>query len=172
MGQAIQQLNSHSQAVTPSAYRAVSYALRKPAREGPDGFIHHPPGFPLQFRRMWLETLRGEGHPPRGSLGLAFHSTRFVRPGTRLEISIPLRGETQRFRGEVVLIRARDDDYEIGVWLDSDADAARARIVEQICHIECYLRSRHGSDGDARPGQRERAAREWITKFAAGFPVF
>ena len=48
------------------------------------------------------------------------------------------------------------------------ADAYRARMVEQICHIEQYRR-----DVWQREGRRltaEEAAREWIERYAAAFP--
>lgn len=155
----------------PGAARGpvVSYKLRGQVEQGPDGFIHHPSGFPLRFRRIWFDALRHRSGHGRASLGLAFETSRFVRPGTWIEVSIPLRGVVQRFRGEVVLVRAIDQGYEVGLWLESDDDAARARIVEQICHIECYLRCKGGDRGGIT---RESAAREWVSRFAAGFPVF
>lgn len=148
----------------------VSYRLKMSAETGPDGFIHHPSDFPIQARRLWFESLRRERGHAGSRLGLSYTSEKFIRPGTFVELQIPLRGETQKFRGEIVLVRDTGFGYEIGVWLETDADAARARIVEQICHIESYLNQKRSQEG--RPISRQGAAQEWITKFAASFPVF
>jgi len=156
---------------TPAGIGPRRPRTRAPAarvKAGPDGFIQPPHGYPLSFRRMWLESLRGAAGSSRATLGLSFRTTRFVRPGAWLEVSIPLRGETQRFRGEVVMVKAGEGGFEVGLWLENDQDAARARIVEQICYIECYLRRKRES-GAVVSGNG--AAREWITRFAASFPV-
>lgn len=133
------------------------------------GFIRHPPSYPINWRRDWFHrrTRPSIGAHAEG-VGLLFHSSRFMRPGMRLALSIPLRGETQEIRGEVVVVRALRNGFEIGVWLDDAEDAARARIVEQICYIECYLRARRKQNASAT--LRDSAASEWITRFAANFP--
>lgn len=130
------------------------------------GFIRHPLDYPLEMRRIWSwrrPTPRGRG------LGLCFESDHPYRPGTRLEIGIPLRGETQWFEGEVVMLREEGDGYDLGWWLASEPLAHRLRIVEQICHIECELRHRRGLG--MVPLSRERIARDWISRFAAHFPM-
>jgi hypothetical protein len=154
----------------PRAGAIDRHALKAAAERGSDGFIRHPVDFPIQVRRLWFNG-RSSERPRGGSrLGLCFDSEDFVRPGSLVELSIPLRGDVQKFRGEVVLVRETGFGYEIGVWLQNESDAARARIVEQICHIETYLREKREREG--RQLSRERAAREWIAKFAASFPVF
>ena len=137
---------------------------------GPRGFIHHPADHPVRCRRVLNWRRAQTGQQARSKLGLCFESTKFVSPGSAVELTIPLRGELQKFRGEVVLVRDIGFGYEIGVWLESDEDAARVRIVEQICHIECYLKEKREREGHAVI--RENAAQEWIAKFAASFPVF
>jgi hypothetical protein len=137
---------------------------------GPGGFIHHPSDFPLQCRRV-LSWRRGDPNPAdRGNLGVCFESPRSFAPGNMVELSVRLRGESQRFRGEVVLVRETGFAFEVGVWMSSREAAARLRIVEQICHIECYLNEKRERDGHTVT--RENAAQEWISKFASTFPVF
>lgn len=135
--------------------------LRRAAAEGHGGFLRHPDTFPLHSRRLLLDIFRRDALPQSGDIGLLFRSSRFVRPGTRLEISIPLRGETQKFRGEVVMVRAGDNGYEIGLWLDDQQDCGRARLVEQICHIESHLQSRRDRPAAPQPGSN------WLTRLAA-----
>ena len=134
-----------------------------------DGFIHHPVGFPIEIRRLWLGNwFEDAAAMEPGNLGLCFESDRYIKPGTVLEISIPLRGVIQKFRGRVVLVRWNGESCEIGMWLSSRADAGRIRIVEQICHIEAYLiHKRHHEGPFISP---DRVAQEWIARFAATFP--
>ncbi len=133
------------------------------------GFIHHPTGFPIECKRLWF------GDPDAGKdrggsdIGLMFDSEKYIRPGVTLEITIPLRNEIEKFRGKVVLVRHNGDCYEIGLWLRRHADASRARIVEQICHIEAYLKDKKFREGPYVIN-RERAAEEWITKYASTVP--
>lgn len=134
-----------------------------------EGFIHHPADFPLSWRR--IKKLKHEAvETEHGNLGLCFVSDKYIRPGTILELNITLRGETHCFVGQVILVRNRVDQFEIGVWFSSREDAGRVRIVEQICHIESYLRSKRHYDGPFI--SKERVAQEWITRFASRFPSF
>ena len=66
-------------------------------------------------------------------------------------------------------VRQKGDRYEIGLWLQRRADASRARIVEQICHIETYLRERKYRDGPYALN-RDRITQEWITEHAGNVP--
>ncbi len=135
------------------------------------GFIRHPDAFPLNIRRRWREPVLSlaEEMDDESELGLCFFSEKHLDPGTRLELSIPLRGEEQKFAGEVVLVRALRHGYEIGLWLRSHTDACRARIVEQICYIECYLKDKQKNT--INPINHEQGTREWISRFAAHFPA-
>lgn len=136
-----------------------------------DGFIHHPAGSPIEFRRIWFGNKHvGSMLDGEGNIGVCFESDKYFKPGTILEISIPLRGEQQKFRGKVVLVKNKGDLCEIGLWLTSKADSGRIRIVEQICHIESYLRQKRHREGPFV--SKERVAQEWISKFASNFPSF
>ena len=53
--------------------------------------------------------------------------------------------------------------------LQHQADASRARIVEQICHIESYLKNKKFREGPYILN-RERVAEEWISKYASSVP--
>ena len=132
------------------------------------GFIYHPTGYPIECRRIWFETKATADDDQQGTIGLCFDSEKYIKPGITLEISITLRGETQKFRGKVVLVKSQGERYGIGLWLSSRADAARIRIVEQICHIEAYLQHKRYREGPFI--SRERVTEEWISRFAASFP--
>ena len=141
-----------------------------PVTDAQTGFVHHPCGFPLDYKRLWFSSgdrLDAEG---AGNFGLIFESDEHVPVGASLEVIIPLRNELEHFRGKVVLVRQAGDCYEIGVWFPCRADASRVRIVEQICHIEAYLRHKKFSEGPYNLN-RERLAEEWISRNAAGVPA-
>jgi hypothetical protein len=58
--------------------------------------------------------------------------------------------------------------YELGVTFLEAEDAFRARMVEQLGHIEDYRRSVQRIEG--RELDMDEAAHEWIEKYAANFP--
>lgn len=132
------------------------------------GFIHHPSAFPLSYKRLWFDRKKQQLNEQDKTIGLCFRSDKYLKPGIKVEVSIPLRGEVQNFRGKVVLVRNMQDHFEIGIWLTQAEDVHRARLVEQICHIETYLRTKKHQDGPFLTD--ERVAEEWVSKYAAAFP--
>jgi hypothetical protein len=138
-------------------------------RDEQTGFIHHPAGFPIECKRLWFGDPDKTAEPGQSDIGLIFDSEKYIKPGVTIEVTIPLRNEFEKFRGKVVLVRHNGDYYEIGIWLRRHSDASRARIVEQICHIESYLKDKKFREGPYVIN-RERAAEEWITKYASSVP--
>lgn len=142
----------------------------KPVRDAQTGFIHHPASVPFEWKRIWFNTKQEVSETETANVGVIFNSEKYIKPGVTLEIIIPLRNETERFRGKVVLVRNIGDYYEIGLWLYHHADASRARIVEQICHIETYLQEKKYREGPYAIN-RDRVAAEWISKYASSVPT-
>lgn len=153
--------------------RRIPGAISKPICDTQTGFIHHAPGCPLEFRRVWFDSRynRDEMEPGAGEIGLIFESEKYIKPGSVLEVTLSPRGEETRFRGKVVLVRNREAYFEIGVWMHHPADAGRVRIVEQMCHIESYLQERKYRDGPYNLN-RDRIAAEWIMNNAGTVPKF
>ena len=141
----------------------------KPVKDLKTGFIHHPRGYPLEIKRLWFERREKINAKNSSSIGVIFESEKYIKPGTRLEITVPLRNETEKFRGQVVLVCAVKDKYEIGLWLSHRADASRARIVEQVCHIESYLQEKKYREGPYSIN-RDKIAEEWIINNASKVP--
>ena len=136
---AIQQSVAANTAVMPNLVPHKTQASFNKIR---NDFIRHPQQFPLEFRRTreWGWSARQQ-ESPLGDLGLSFNSRKYIPTGTKMELSIPLRGVVQKFQGTVVMVRETPDGYDIGLWLASADDASRARLVEQICHLECSLQT-------------------------------
>lgn len=122
-------------------------------------FIKHPTSFPLKCRRdrSWFKWRRSSADPP-ADLGLCFTSVKPIPIGSAVELEIPLRRDIQRFHGTVVLVRETTQGYEIGLWLANRAEAARARIVEEICYLECRLQAKRRSARISIPSLQELIA--------------
>lgn len=128
-------------------------------------FIQHPSTFPLSYKRIWLDPDKAD----QKTIGLCFNSEKYFKPGVTIEVSIPLRGEVQRFKGKVVLVMNMDDHFKIGMWLKQPEDVHRMRAVEQVCHIETYVKVKRRQDGPFVSA--ESITKEWINKYATNFPT-
>ena len=132
-------------------------------------FIRHPADIPIEIRRS--------GDPPSArpraydvSLGgLAFQTNARLAPGTIVEVLIPTVQPKFRSKARVRWCNARQGTYEVGVEFLDARDAYRARMVEQVCHIENYKNEVYRAE--SRVLTAEEAAREWIVKFASQFPT-
>jgi len=71
-------------------------------------------------------------------------------------------------RAQVAWCHREGDGFLVGVAFVERGDLFRARMVEQICHIEHYRAEVLTNEGRDLDG--EQAAREWIQKFAVDFP--
>ena len=131
-----------------------------------EGFIHHPNAFPIHAKKRWFNRANSDAYG--NGMGLCFQSEKYFSPGSSVAITIPLRGEEQTFIGQVVLVRSQSEQYEIGLWFDQIDVINRIRIVEQICHIEVYLKQKQRTEGPFV--SKEKVAEEWIQKFAGVFP--
>lgn len=132
-------------------------------------FIRHPVTMPI-------EASRSTPHGPVPAMhaysigigGLAFRCSQSLAPGTLVHIRIPhVRPEFQT-DARVVWCLDSEGGAELGVEFLNADDAFRARMVEQVCHIERYRQDVHDTQG--RILTPEEAAAEWIDRFAATFP--
>ena len=100
--------------------------------------------------------------------GFAFHTKSAINSGSAITINIPHLPEGALTNGYVVWCKGKPGDYIVGVRFTDDESAFRARMVQQICHIEQYRRKIASEEG--RQLSSEQAANEWISLFAADFP--
>ncbi len=100
--------------------------------------------------------------------GLAFQSPEPLPTAQIVEVSFPLLDDTHSFHGKVVWSRKLNNGYEIGLQFDDSEQMYRLRMIEQICHIEHYREQVRQQE--QRSITIEQAAKEWISRYADGFP--
>jgi hypothetical protein len=131
-------------------------------------FIRHPAEIRIEVSAV---DQRG-AKPPRlvnvGMGGLAFRSDSPFRPAHVVKVRIACVRPAFETTARVAWCRSCTGGYELGLaFLDPD-EAFRARMVEQVCHIEQYRRQAREAEG--RELTAEEAALEWIARNAAQFP--
>ena len=100
--------------------------------------------------------------------GLCFRSKRYLEAGTKISIKIPLTTPVFEGMGVVAWCQPKAEQYEVGVQFIDEKTGFRARMVEQVCHIEHYKCEIREKEGRELTG--EEAAIEWIRKYARDFP--
>ncbi len=131
-------------------------------------YMRHPSCMPIEFRRVGArEPLRNELRDI-SCAGLSFRAQEPLAEGEMVEVRLTVLEHEVSAHGRVAWCH----EIERGVWrvglLLSDGQTGHAvRMVEQLCHIELYReQQRH----KGRQLTTEEAAREWIARYAAGFP--
>jgi PilZ domain len=131
-------------------------------------FIRHPADIPIEVT-AGDQLVHATRHIHNVSLGgLAFQSDGELEPGIIVEVRIPFVRPIFETKARVVWCSAREGSFELGVAFLDPEDAFRARMVEQVCHIENYRKVVYQAEG--RLLTAEEAAMEWISKYASHFP--
>lgn len=130
-------------------------------------FIRHPTEIPVEVQPS---DGNGTQHRARNlSLGgLSFHSDAELTLGSVVNLRINSVEPAFESAARVVWCRPVVTGFDLGVAFLNPEDAFRARMVEQVCHIESYRRKLISDEG--RTLTPEAAAREWIARFAGSFP--
>ncbi len=163
------QTKTHGQDCTRAG--ALLLQDQRPLLDEQTGFINHPSGSPIRFTPVDdCKNRNSDDLSTDPYFGLIFHSDVYIKPGQLLEVTINLPDTMEIFIGRVVLVRQCIDHYEIGFCLSGSEAASRLRIVEQICHIETYMRQKKFTDGPYSCN-RDRLTREWIAAYAAKVPT-
>ena len=134
-------------------------------------FIRHPSDIPIEYQADEKEGPVSQEHLNNVSTGgLAFSCAYPLSPGSMLNIRIAVVEPRFEAQAQVAWCHPEGDGYVVGVAFTESDDLFRARMVEQLCHIEHYKAEVLASEGRQLDG--EQAAREWIDKFARGFPLW
>ncbi|WP_339675834.1 PilZ domain-containing protein [uncultured Zhongshania sp.] len=130
-------------------------------------FIRHSSEFPVAVK------VSGEAGSRRGCLrdlsvaGLSFDVASKIDVGSKINFYVPSLSDEPAGRGHVVWCRPLCASYRLGVEFETEQDAYRTRMVEQVCQIENYRREVKELEG--RVLEPEDAAVEWIESYAADF---
>jgi hypothetical protein len=129
-------------------------------------YVRHPSEFPVELRREGEDAAR-ERLRDVSTGGLCCRSSSELQPGERVRIHIPVGMPGLELEGRVAWCRSDGQGYLVGIAFTSEVEAFRARMVEQVCHIERYHRQLLA---EGRQATEEEAGAEWIAKFAQHFP--
>ena len=131
-------------------------------------YIRHPADIPIEFQQDSPSLSHNETMANISQGGLAFHAHTALAVGAVIQIRIALRQPAYQARARVAWCRPNGTGFDVGVELLDSDDVFRARMVEQLCHIEHYKQMVLRTQGRRLSGQQ--AALEWISKFAEQFP--
>ena len=132
-------------------------------------YIRHPSDIPIEFSRERVSPVETEQLQDISCGGLSFTAHASIEPDVLIRVRIPYVEPAFEARCRVSWCRWTQGQYLIGVEFMDAQDEYRARMVEQICHIEHYKKQVFEREGRILSG--EQAAREWIRKFAKDFPA-
>lgn len=131
-------------------------------------YIRHPSDIPIEIARATRDRKDRQRLHNISYGGLCCGCSVYVKPGALIWLSIALVEPPFEAKARVVWCHSCASGYDLGVEFMEAEDAFRARMVEQICHIERY--KRWAFDNQGRELSAEQAAKEWIGKYAADFP--
>jgi hypothetical protein len=133
-------------------------------------FIRHPVDVPVEIGIAAAGSPSSVRTHDISAGGLDVHSNVAIEPGVDVEIRITHVQPAFEAHARVAWCQPHcKSGFELGVtFLDAD-DAFRARMVEQVCHIEDYRMSVYRRDG--RQLTSQEAALEWIAQYAEQFPA-
>lgn len=130
-------------------------------------FMRHPATIPIEVNVLHSSEQAQSQLCNVSGGGLSFESPFEAEAGALISLRIPCVSPVFESTAKVAWCREIASGYELGVeFLDQD-DVFRARMVEQVCHIENYKEQVQKTE--QRKLSSEEAAREWIAKFAEGF---
>jgi len=131
-------------------------------------YIRHPAAIPISVTSEQVPEDKQHHSVDVSEGGLCFACADNFDAGDKVHISISVCRPAFNAEGIVCWSEKSDSNYLIGVvFLESDVTYA-LRMVEQICHIEDYRQEAFKQTGEKMSS--EKAAMEWIGKYAEEFP--
>ncbi|MDX1811193.1 MAG: PilZ domain-containing protein, partial [Gammaproteobacteria bacterium] len=101
-------------------------------------YIRHPADIPIEIQTQALDESSTENIVNISLGGLSIQCREPQDVGSLIKLAIKLVDPPFETVAQVVWCKAKNDGYELGVKLLDVDDAYRARMVEQICHIQHY----------------------------------
>jgi len=133
-----------------------------------DSVIHHPVDIPLEIQAIAVDAWQQANHNTSACGELAFHFPMMIAVGAVLKVRIPTVSTQDELYGQVIWLAKSAHGFVIGMAFQSENEAFRMRMLEQLCYIENYRQQVLGNEG--RHLDTQQAAAEWIEQHAAEFP--
>lgn len=130
--------------------------------------LRHPGCLPIRYRRSTTAEERISRLKDVGLGGIGFCCQERLTGGLLVEITVPELAGCHRLPATVLWCHDEGACFRAGARFEGCVDPFLARMLEQICHIEAYHRRMQEKTGQEL--SIERAALEWIDRFAARFP--
>jgi len=131
--------------------------------------IRHPVDIPLEVKAIAVGACMQDIIDDQGCGELAFHFPMMIAVGALLSVRIPSVNADAELHGRVIWLAQSAHGFVIGMSFQSENEAFRMRMIEQLCHIEDYRQ--HAWDSEGRTLNLDEAASEWIDQYAATFPA-
>ncbi len=132
-------------------------------------YIRHPSDIPIEFQQGAVASAETQTLVDVSCGGLSFVTQSPLETESVITVRITSVEPSFEAPCRVTWCRRGQDEYLIGVEFLYAEDEYRARMVEQVCHIEHYKKEVLELEGRVLTG--EQAAREWIHKYAKDFPA-
>lgn len=129
-------------------------------------FIRHPSDIPIEVECG--SATSSDRLSDVGFGGLCFNTAEQLTNGSIITIRINVVKPPFEILARVVWHRYTGESYETGVEFIGEQDAYKARMVEQVCHIQHYRQQTWEREG--RELTSKQAALEWIERYAEKFP--
>lgn len=130
-------------------------------------FIRHPSDIPIEILYENESDSAERFLNNISSGGLSFTAREALIEGAIVRVRIPIIQPMFEARGRIVWCRKEELGYDVGIEFVETKDIFKARMVEQVCHIEHYKREMQEKEGRLLSGRE--AAMEWISKYAGSF---
>ena len=133
-------------------------------------YIRHPADIPIEVQPS--KTVASDAASVRlqniSYGGLAFHSEHCYDNGSQIIIRITSVEPVFEAQARVTWCKREKSGFAIGLEFINQEDVFKARMVEQVCHIQHYRNVVLKEQG--RNLAVEEAAKEWVSQFASNFP--
>jgi len=132
-------------------------------------YIRHPSDIPIEFHQGSVAVAATQTLVDVSCGDLSFAAQAPIPTDSVITVRISYVEPVFEAPCRVTWCRRAQNEFLIGVEFLHAEDEYRARMVEQVCHIEHYKKEVFEQEGRVLTG--EQAAREWIRKFAKDFPA-
>lgn len=140
----------------------------------PRNFVRHPVSIPIHVMLSEVVDRECDFLKDISMGGVCFIAQQKLETGAIVQIQIPIIHPRFVAEARVAWCRPNGEEttegFETGVEFLTSDTAFRARMVEQVCHIEEYKQTKMREEGLVLTN--EQAALEWIQQHAKEFPLF